>query len=368
MKIAIAGSRGIPNNYGGFEQCAENLAVLLVQLGHQVTVYNPDYHAFDKPIFNGVDIVKIWNPEKSIGTLGNFIYDYKCMKHAIGNQFDILLVLGYTTSSVFFPFINKKKSVLITNMDGLEWKRDKWNTAIKKLAKWFESLGAKYSDYLVSDNREIRNYLLQEYQKDSAYIAYGAELFSDPNEKILSEYKLVAHQYDMLIARLEKENNIETILDGVVLSKSSTPFLVIGNHTTPYGEFLKNKYKDSSNIQFVGGIYNFNHLNNLRWYCRLYFHGHSVGGTNPSLLEAMASKAFIAAHDNNFNRDVLNQTAMYFSSPEQVSDLILNIASISENRISFIENNYKKIESEFNWMKITKEYEALFNLVKRDKH
>ena len=91
MKIAIAGSRGIPNNYGGFEQCAENLAVLLVQLGHQVTVYNPHYHEFDKPVFNGVDIVKIYNPEKSIGTLGNFIYDYKCMKHAINNQFDILL-------------------------------------------------------------------------------------------------------------------------------------------------------------------------------------------------------------------------------------------------------------------------------------
>ena len=113
----------------------------------------------------------------------------------------------------------------------------------------------------------------------------------------------------------------------------------------------------------MDSIFNFNHLNNLLWHCRLYFHGHPVGGTNPSLLEAMASKAYIAAHDNNFNRDVLNDATFYFSSPKQASKLILNIESISEKRVPFIEKNYKKIESEFNWMKITKEYEALFNKV-----
>jgi len=363
MKIAITGSRGIPNNYGGFEQCAENLAVLLVEAGHDVTVYNPDYHDYNSDNYKGVRIVKQWNPEKKIGTAGNFIYDLHCMKHAINENCDILLVLGYTTASVFFPFLKKKKSILVTNMDGLEWKRDKWNAVVKKLALWFEKLGAKYSDYLVSDNREIRNYLQRTYGTDSTFIAYGATLFKNPQENILREYNIEAGKYDIIIARLEKENNVETALDGVVLSKSSTITLVIGNHQTEYGNYLKDKYKSYSHIRFMGGIYNLDHLNNLRWYSRFYFHGHSVGGTNPSLLEAMSSGALILAHDNLFNRDVLGENAFYFGNAEEASKLLLKAEKLTESRQTFINANFLKIENEYNWQKITNEYEHLFKTV-----
>jgi glycosyltransferase involved in cell wall biosynthesis len=363
MKIAITGSRGIPNNYGGFEQCAENLAVLLVEFGHDVTVYNPDYHVYNEPKYHGVNIVKQWNPEKKIGTFGNFIYDYKCMQHAIKNQADILLVLGYTTASIFFPILNKKKSILITNMDGLEWKRDKWNSIVKKIALWFESLGAKYSDYLVSDNREIRNYILSTYKKDSTFIAYGATLFSNPDIQILDQYNVSEGNYDMLVARLEKENNIETALDGVVKSNSKFPMLIIGNYKTPYGLELVEKYKPYKNILFLGGVYNQDHLNNLRWFARVYFHGHSVGGTNPSLLEAMASNAFIVAHNNLFNRDVLGNNAHYFSSSNEVAELLNNETNMKAHRAEFIEANRNKIKNEFNWEKIASEYEELFKTV-----
>ncbi len=359
MKIAITGSRGIPNNYGGFEQCAENLAVLLVKAGHDVTVYNPDYHEYNQEFFNGVRIVKCKNPEKKIGTAGNFLYDYRCMQHALKAECDILLVLGYTTASVFFPFLKKGKSVLVTNMDGLEWKRDKWNAVVKKLALWFESLGANYSDQLVSDNREIRNYLLGTYKKDSTYIPYGAEVFDSPDASVLETYALQEHAYDLVIARLEKENNVETILDGVVLSGSTVPTLVIGNHHTPYGQALVSKYQSHPQIRFLGGIYNFNHLNNLRWFSRNYFHGHSVGGTNPSLLEAMASGAFIIAHDNLFNRDVLGKDALYFSDPEAVA-MLLKTESSTEMRQNFISANMEKIRNSFNWQTIADQYEALF--------
>lgn len=360
MRIAITGSRGIPNNYGGFEQCAEHLAVLLVKAGHEVTVYNPVYHEYNQPDYQGVRIVKIVNPEKKIGTAGNFIYDYNCMKHALSERCDILLVLGYTTASVFFPFLRKRKSILVTNMDGLEWKRDKWNAAVKKLAKWFESLGAKYSDHLVSDNGEIRNYLLREYGKDSTFIAYGAEIFDQPDVSILQQYGIQAGEYDLLIARLEKENNIETILDGIVLSGIQKPFLVIGKHQTPYGEYLKNKYKSHPAIRFMGGIYNLNHLNNIRWFGRYYFHGHSVGGTNPSLLEAMASGAYIFSHNNLFNRDVLGDHAFYFSNPQEIAALLKKTADLEAKRKEFIGVQMEKIRHQYNWKKIAGEYEALF--------
>lgn len=364
MKIAICGTRGIPNNYGGFEQCAEMLAVLLAEAGHDVTVYNPTHHPYADSYYKGVKIVKQWNPEKSAGTVGNFIYDYKCMQNAVYNNSDILLMLGYTTSSVFFPWMRRGKSILITNMDGLEWKRNKWNAVVKKLAKWFESLGARYSDYLVSDNREIRNYLLKEYKKDSVFIAYGADVFNDADENILSTYNCSKRNYDLLIARFEKENNIETILDGVVEAQSHVPFLVIGNHNTPYGEHLKAKYKSYGSIRFTGGIYNLSHLNNLRYYSRFYFHGHSVGGTNPSLLEAMASHALILAHDNPFNRDVIASNAFFFKDAAEVSTHLKLADQLLQQRVQFVEANLSLISNQYNWKKIAAEYEQLFKVVK----
>lgn len=360
LKIAIAGSRGIPNNYGGFEQCAENLAVLLVKAGHHVTVYNPHYHEFTGEDFHGVKIVPVGNPEKKIGTLGNFMYDYQCMLHALQNEYDILLVLGYTTASVFFPLLRKRKTILVTNMDGLEWKRDKWNAVVKQLARWFESLGARYSDFLVSDNREIRNYLLREYNKESTFIAYGAELFSEPDERVLHQYGLQSSGYDLLIARLEKENNIQTILDGIAGAGVSRPFLVIGKHQTAYGEWLKKRYAAYPDIRFLGGIYNQQHLNNLRWFGRYYLHGHSVGGTNPSLLEAMASGAYIISHDNPFNRDVLENKAWYFDSSEALVKLLADTQKLEERRVDFIHANREKIRLQYNWQKIAGEYESLF--------
>lgn len=360
MRIAITGTRGIPNNYGGFEQCAENLAVLLVKAGHEVSVYSPDYHEYDQDEFHGVKIIKQWNPEKKIGTVGNFIYDYKCMRHAIKSECDILLVLGYTTASVFFPFLRKGKSILVTNMDGLEWKRDKWNDLVKKLAKWFESLGARYSDHLISDNGEIRNYLLREYNINSTFIAYGAEIFNTPNESVLSSYGVESMKYDLLIARLEKENNIEIILDGIVLSAEKTQFLVIGKNQTPYGEYLKDKYKSSDHIRFMGGIYNQDHLSNLRYFGRYYLHGHSVGGTNPSLLEAMASSAYIISHDNLFNRDVLGDQAWYYDSPEALATLWENKDKLEATRKLYIYTQLEKIKREYNWQKIVDQYEGVF--------
>lgn len=359
MNIHICGSRGIPNNYGGFEQCAERLAVLLAEAGHSITVYNPDYHAYREDYYGKVRIQRHWNPEKKIGTIGNFVYDYRCLKQAYKEQADVILVLGYTTASVFFPFLRNKRSVLITNMDGLEWKRDKWNFLVKKLAKGLEWLGAKFSDYLVADNREIQKYLNDEYKRAAMFIAYGAEIFTRPDVSILKEYQCSQGQYDLLIARLEKENNVEMILDGIVLSGSDKTFLVIGNHGTPYGKYLKDKYATHTHIRFTGGIYNLQHLDNLRYFSRFYFHGHSVGGTNPSLLEAMASSAMIIAHDNPFNRDVLGVNAFYFSASAGISNLLNDAHNVLTMREQFISQNLLKIEKQYNWKVIAERYEKL---------
>jgi len=363
MKIAIAGTRGIPNNYGGFEQCAEFLSVLLNQRGHDVTVYSTHYHPFQEKKFEGVTIRHCYNPENRIGTPGNFIYDYLCMKDAVKNNFDVLLVLGYTTASVFYPFMNFRKTALVTHMDGLEWKRDKWNPVVKKMAKYFEKLGAIHSQHLVSDNEKIREYILKTYNRDSDFIAYGCMPFESPDEGILKEYNVEKGAYGILIARMEAENNIEMILKGFVNSNQDCKLLVVGNPVTKYGIRMKETYRTDSRVIFTGGIYNLNHLNNLRYYSKFYFHGHSVGGTNPSLLEAMASSAFIIAHGNEFNKAILGDDALYFNNHGSLSKLLndyIYAHDLSERAIAM---NLEKVKNIYNWEHITNSYENLFKRI-----
>jgi glycosyltransferase involved in cell wall biosynthesis len=161
----------------------------------------------------------------------------------------------------------------------------------------------------------------------------------------------------MLIARLEPENNIETILSGVCISPSSLPCVVIGNQNTPYGKYLKEKFS-KNNIRFLGPVYDMTLLNNLRHYCNLYFHGHTVGGTNPSLLEAMGSGALICAHNNEFNSYILGEDAFYFNNEIDVS-LVLNSLDSYLERQHKIKNNTEKILAYYNWESIVTQYENL---------
>jgi glycosyltransferase involved in cell wall biosynthesis len=189
-------------------------------------------------------------------------------------------------------------------------------------------------------------------------------VFDMPDEKILEQYSLQTYRYDMLIARLEPENSIEIILDGVAAA-DSRPFIVIGKHKTKYGEYLKQKYKSFSHIRFQGGIYDINILNNLRYFSNLYFHGHTVGGTNPSLLEAMGSSALISAHKNIFNESILNEDAFYFENAEQVKQLVEIIDKKSYS--DMIDSNVCKINELYNWDKIIEQYEQHFFAISKSK-
>lgn len=353
MKIAILGTRGIPNNHGGFEQFAEYLSQYLADKGHDVFVYNSHTHPYQKKLWNGVNIIHCKDPEDRIGTAGQFVYDFNCILDSRKRNFDVILQLGYTSSSVW-GWLLPKKSVIVTNMDGLEWKRSKYSKPVREFLKIAERLAIQTSNFLVADSIGIKQYLEEKYSKQSEYIAYGAELFKTPNLEVLKSYNVREYNYNMLIARLEPENNIEVILDGISKTRDSRVFLVIGKHETKYGEYLKNKFKEFDQIRFMGGIYNMNHLNNLRFHSNLYFHGHSVGGTNPSLLEAMASNCLIVANDNVFNRGVLGEDALYFKDSK---DVVNYLETEKREHLIFLKNNSEKIKNELNWSVINGKYE-----------
>jgi glycosyltransferase involved in cell wall biosynthesis len=366
MRIAIIGTRGIPNHYGGFEQCAEYLAAGLVVKGYDVVVYNSHNHPYQEKTWKSVEICHCYDPEYKLGTIGQFLYDLNCIKDLRKRKFDVILQLGYTSSSVW-GWLLPRNAVITTNMDGLEWKRSKYSKPVQSFLKFAEKLAVRYSDFLIADSIEIQKYIEEKYGKKSSYIPYGAELFEQPDATVLDEFKLDVYQYDMLIARMEPENSIETILDGVAKADTGREFLVVGNTDNDYGAYLLDKFRHNHNIKFSGSIFNMNKLNNLRYHSNLYFHGHTVGGTNPSLLEAMASNSLICSEDNKFNRAVLGDDALYFSTPDDVANHLCTANKSSAYSEQIIANNKLKIITFYTCDNIINSYANHFEAIVSDR-
>jgi len=292
-----------------------------------------------------------------MGTAGQFFYDLNCILDTRKKQIDVLLQLGYTSSSVWGKLL-PKKAFVITNMDGLEWKRSKFSKKVQYFLKQAEKWAVNTSDHLVADSIGIQQHLKNSFDVAATYIPYGADVFHSPNIEALKEYNLQEFNYAMLVARMEPENNVETILDGFDRSGEKKTFLVVGKTENAFGTYLKDKFRENPNIKFLGGIYDINILNNLRYFTAAYFHGHSVGGTNPSLLEAMSSNAFIVANDNIFNKSILGEDALYFSTSDDVAQILTK--DLSLKRDVYTKNNIRKIETLYTWDKIINDYEELF--------
>lgn len=367
MKIAFISTRGIPNNYGGFEQFAEYISVGLVKKGHDVTVYSPHYHPFHGDEYKGVSIKHIYSPELWMGgSIGSFFYDYMCLKDALRNgDFDIIYEAGYTSiipAYIRFDVKNLKKPIFTTNMDGLEYKRTKFNRIVRRFVFWEERMAVKHSHFIIADNLGIKDYYKEKYNKESKFLAYGASIYDNYSDNYLKELGLVRDGYLLAIARLEPENNIEMAIEGYTLSAEygKRPLVIVGKTNTPYAKYLLKKYNDK-NILFTGGIYDFDKINSIRYYSFAYFHGHSVGGTNPSLLEAMASECFILSHNNAFNMAVLGKNAHYFSSSEEVTQLLNNLSYLVDTyKKTFTHNNLELIRTQYSWDKLVNEHEEYF--------
>lgn len=368
MKIAFVSTRGIPNNYGGFEQFAEYISVGLAQRGHDVTVYSPKFHPYQHDNYKGVKIKHIYSPETWMGSsVGSFFYDFASLKDALKNEdFDIIYEAGYTSiipAYIWFDVKKRKRPIFTTNMDGLENKRSKFNPIVRRFLDWEEKMAVKYSHYLIADNMGIHDYYKEKYGKESKFLAYGANIHDDFNAEYLKEFGLKPEEYYILIARLEPENNIIMAIEGYLHSKENgrRPLIIVGKTNTPHGKELVKKYENEKNVRFVGGIYDFKKLDSVRHFSRAYFHGHSVGGTNPSLLEAMAAGCFIFAHDNIFNRAVLKDNAWYYPSTSKVSEFLDNIDTIvDKHKVEFIAKNIDVIRNEYSWEHLVDEHEKYF--------
>lgn len=357
LHIGILGTRGIPNHYGGFEQFAQYLSAGLVQKGHRVAVYCSHTHPYKETNWNGVQLIHCNDPEHRYGTAGQFLYDRNCNRDSHTRDFDIVLHLGYTSDAVWY----KKwaaSAVHIVNMDGMEWKRSKYNRFTRIFLKKAEAMAARRADLLVADSTAIQQYLQTAYNKTATFIPYGASVYTNPDIGILEKYALKPGEYYLAIARMEPENNIEMIVKGYLAADTAFPLLLIGNTATKHGKHLLSAY-NNPRVRFIGGLYDEAALNDLRYHSRTYFHGHSAGGTNPSLLEAMACGSAVAAHDNAFNRAVTLTEADYFADAAAIARIIEKpITDLEHERRKAV--NYERIKTIYSHNTIIAQYEALF--------
>jgi hypothetical protein len=357
MSVAILGTRGIPNRYGGFEQFAGQISAALVKSGFEVYVYNPHHHPFKGSTFKGVNLIRAWDP-KSLGSFGQFVYDLLCILDARRRHFNVIIQLGYTTSSIW-GYLLPGNARVVYNMDGLEWNREKYSLLVRKFLKYSEHLAIKRGSEIIADARPIKAYLDNKYGIESQYIPYPAEEFTNPDDTVPAKFGLRNKGYHLVIARFQPDNNPEMVIRGVIGSDTPEPLVLIGNCRTRYGKYLKKKYS-GSRVIFLGSLFDKQILDNLRYYSKLYFHGHSAGGTNPSLLEAMAASCTIGAHDNIFNRSVLGDDAFYFSSEHEIRELLANPSGVRVGH-GWCENNLGKIRGEYSIELIVEKYRQLIS-------
>jgi len=320
IRIAFTGCRGIPNHYGGFEQFASFLAPELVARGFDVSVYCSSLHPYKQDNYNGVRLIHCYDPGHKMSELGQMYYDLVCILHSRKAAYDIIFQLGYTSCGLW-QFLLPGTSKIVSNMDGMEWQRSKYKGLLKAFLKYSERKVVRRSDYLVGDAEPIKEYYDLTYTKPCKFLPYATEWFDRPDTSTLKTFALQQGQYFLIIARMQDDNNIEMIIQGYLASGSPYPLVIVGNANNAFGTYLRKKHTSSS-IRWIGGVFDKTLLDNLRYYASLYFHGHSAGGTNPSLLEAMAASARICAHDNVFNRSVCQEGACYFADEKELSKLI----------------------------------------------
>jgi glycosyltransferase involved in cell wall biosynthesis len=360
LKVAIVGTRGIPAKYGGFETFAEELSIRLSQKGFIVNVFC-DKDSYESNSYKNVDLVF----SKYTKTGNSIKYYNDCItKAALTN--DAVIICG-TGGALFLlkKYFKNKKTIYITNTDGIEYKRSKWPLWGRVIIKATEILSVLISNYIIADSKGIKQYLLKQYKFLSPLkirqIEYGAKIVESYNESFLAKHNLSKGEYYLVVSRLEPENNVDTILEGFKKASLNNPLIVVGNLlTSEHVKYLKTF--ESDKIRFIGGIYDKTELATLRYFCKAYCHGHSVGGTNPSLLEALGCGNIVLAHDNIFNREVTADRMFYFKNVDDVSNMLKVIENLASDELVKLKDFSKnRILDYYNWERITNEYTAFFN-------
>ena len=357
--VSILGCRGIPGNYGGFETFAERLAVYLTEQGWAVTVYCQADNTKElyEEYWNGIRLIQV--PSSDFGAMASVAFDWKAAVHA-ARESKLVLTLGYNTA--IFGLLYRLRNVTnLINMDGLEWRRQKWKLPEKVWLYLNERMGCWLGNHLIADHPAIKTHLSSRVSGQKiTVIPYCEDPVEVADVSLLKAYDLKPNSYALIIARPEPENHILEIVSAFSSKPRGYKLVVLGNYRPKKFDYHRQVVEAASNeVAFLGGIYDRACVAALRYYARLYIHGHAVGGTNPSLVEALAAGSAVLAHHNPFTHWVAGTGAHYFHTAADCSEQFDQLLDDADELERMKQASLDRYWEEFSEQRDMKAYEAL---------
>jgi glycosyltransferase involved in cell wall biosynthesis len=359
--LMILGSRGIPACHGGFETFAEHLALYLVGRGWRVSVYCQDQGDVDlhETQWEGIRLVHI--PAGDNSPLATIWFDLRSTLHAADSP-GLILTLGYNTA-IFLAWYRLRNRCNIINMDGIEWRRSKWSFPARVWLYCNEYLATWFANYLIADNPGIKEHFVKRVRKeDISMIPYGAPAINSADPSLLQSFDLKAGQYVLIVARGEPENSILEIIKAFTRQRRGIKLVIVGKYHPELIAYHRQVLEAANDeVTLTGAIYDSQLLSALRFHARLYVHGHQVGGTNPSLVEALGAGNPVLAHDNKFNRWVADNAGRYFTNEDSCAHHFDNLLDDDIQLAALRSKAIERHREVFQWPTVFQQYEDLLN-------
>ncbi len=361
LSLAMVGTRGVPARYGGFETAVEEVGRRLADRGHRVVVYCRTVPGAEEPPparYLGMELVHL--PAARRRSLETLSHTALSVRHLLGHRTDAAIVFN-AANSPLLPVLRAAGIPVATHVDGLEWKRAKWGGTGRRYYRAAEALAVRWSDALIADAQGIADYYRDAFAAPTTLLTYGAPLI-EPGAHRLAEIGLEPRGYHLVVARFEPENHVDVIVEGYAASTATKPLVVVGS--APYAdEYTRRVHALADDrVRFLGGVWDQELLDQLYANCVTYLHGHSVGGTNPSLLRAIGAGAPVTAYDVDFNREVVADAGRYFRSPADVAREVVAVEA-DPDWVARSGLRARELAGGYDWDQVAAGYEELAGIL-----
>lgn len=368
LRIGMIGTRGVPAAYGGFETAIEEIGSRLAERGHDVVVHcrrgnaaklSGDPATPDPSTHRGMRLVHLPAVRgKAVETLSHTTMSG--LRHLARRDTDVNFVFN-PANAPLIPLLRSGGTPVVVHVDGLDWKRGKWGPVGRTYYRRAEALSVRWADALIADAVGIQDYYRHEFDVDTTMLSYGAPVLGDTGSDALAGLGLARHGYHLVVARLEPENHVDMIVEGYHRSSADLPLVIVG--TAPYAADYIDRIERTAaadpRIRLLGGVWDQTVLNQLYGNALTYVHGHSVGGTNPSLLRAMGAAASTLAYDVVFNREVLGPDAHFFRGTEDLPALLTAAEADPLDQVRRGARLAVRVQERYDWDRVTDGYERL---------
>lgn len=361
LRIAMVGTRGVPARYGGFETAVEEIGSRLASRGHEVIVYCRQAPGGGEPPVRHRGMRLVHLPATRRKTLETLSHTALSSGHALLHGGIDVAVVFNAANAPFIPVLHARGIAVATHVDGLEWKRAKWGGAGRRFYRVAEGLSVRWSDVLISDAQGIADYYEDEFETPSETIAYGAPILRDLPSDRLARLGLQSGKFHLVVARYEPENHVHVAVEGYVRSGARLPLVLVGSapYADQYTARIQELMAGDGRVLSLGGVWDQTQLDQLYAHAATYIHGHSVGGTNPSLLRAMGAGTTVLAFDVGFNREVLGEDGLFWSDAGDLKTLITDAETDGADIIDRGQRLQARAAECYRWDEVADRYEEM---------